>query len=242
MADDKLHILIVDDEPLARRRIKSLCDRMKDIDRITVASGGQEALDMMVEDPPEIVLLDIDMPDITGMDVAERCQDLENAPEIIFTTAHSRYAVAAFRFDATDYLLKPVKEDLLKEALGRVLHKRQRDVNHLQQPADHRLWVQDGSGAVQIRSADIGWISADRDYMRLCLPGRNYLVHESMGSLLKRLPDGMFMRVHRSAAVRRDFVRNIRRKGRRKFIVLGDDTELNIGPSHLKDVMAAFAD
>lgn len=239
MTDQKLNILIVDDEPLACNRIKSLCGRLDNIDQIDIAHGGLEALGMIAENCPEIMLLDIDMPDLSGMKVAQQCQELEKAPEIIFTTAHSRYAVDAFRLDATDYLLKPVKLSQLTEAFERVLQKRSMVSGGEEKPADHRLWVQDGNGAVQIRSADIGWITAERDYMRLCLPDRSYLVHEAMQSLLERLPAGMFMRIHRSAAVRRDFVRDIRRKRRRKFVVLADETELTIGPSYVDAVMAA---
>lgn len=238
--DQKLDILIVDDEPLARSRIQSLCGRMDNINHINLASGGHEALDMVARDCPEIMLLDIDMPDMSGMEVAARCRQLNKPPEIIFTTAHSRYAVEAFRFDATDYLLKPVKECQLKEAVGRVALRLQMGASSLKRPEDHRLWVQDGNGTLQIRCADIEWIAADRDYMRLCLADSSYLVHEAMQSLLTRLPEGMFIRIHRSAAVRRDFVRDIRRKGRRKFIVLEDYTELTIGPSYVKSVMNAF--
>ena len=96
MSDQKLDILIVDDEPLARGRIKSLCNRMTNINRIDMASGGREALDMISQNCPEILLLDIDMPDLSGMEVAKQCQQLATAPEIIFTTAHDRYAVEAF--------------------------------------------------------------------------------------------------------------------------------------------------
>ena len=238
--DQKLNILIVDDEPLAQSRIESLCGRMDNINRIDKASGGQDALDIIVQNCPEIVLLDIDMPDLSGMKVAEQCMQLEKAPEIIFTTAHSRYAVEAFRFDATDYLLKPVKEGQLKEAFERVAQKKQMAATEIQPAANHRLWVQDGNGAVHIRSGDIGRIVAERDYMRLCLPDRSYLVHEPMQSLLDRLPAGMFIRIHRSAAVRTDLIRNIHRKGRRKFIVLEDDTELTIGPSYVKAVLRAL--
>lgn len=238
--DHKLDILIVDDEPLARSRIQSLCGRMDNINHINLAGSGREALDMVARDSPEIMLLDIDMPDMSGMEVAERCRQLKEPPEIIFTTAHSKYAVEAFRFDATDYLLKPVKECQLKEAFGRVALKRQMGASGLKHPEDHRLWVQDGNSTLQIRCADIEWIAADRDYMRLCVAGRNYLVHEAMQSLLARLPERMFSRIHRSTAVRRDFVRDIRRKGRRKFIVLKDYTELTIGPSYVKSVMNTF--
>lgn len=240
--DRKLDILIVDDEPLARRRIKSLCNRMTNINSVNMASGGREALDIIAQNCPQIMLLDIDMPDLSGMEVAKICQQLATAPEIIFTTAHDRYAVDAFRIAATDYLLKPVKEELLREAVGRVLQKQQTGHAGSSLAGDHRLWVQDGDSAVQISSADIGWIAADRDYMRLCMPDRSYLLHESMQSLLERLPAGLFVRIHRSAAVNQNFVRDIRRKGRRKYLVMQDGTELTIGPSFVKAAMGALAD
>jgi two-component system response regulator AlgR len=237
----KLDILIVDDEPLARSRIKSLCKRMTGINHVKMASGGREALDLVAQDCPQIMLLDIDMPDLSGMEVAKLCKEFADAPEIIFTTAHDRYAIDAFRLNATDYLLKPVKEELLREAVERVLEKRKMTASGPSKTGDHWLWVQDGEGAVQIRSADIGWIAADRDYMRLCMSDRNYLVHEAMQSLLQRLPGGLFIRIHRSAAVNRSFVRDIRRKGRRRFIVMKDGTELTIGPSFVKAAMSALA-
>ncbi|MEP2101192.1 MAG: LytTR family DNA-binding domain-containing protein [Parasphingorhabdus sp.] len=241
MPSEKLDILIVDDEPLARGRIKSLCNRMTSVNRIDMASGGREALDVISQNCPEIVLLDIDMPDISGMEVAKRCRELDRVPEIIFTTAHDRYAVEAFRFDATDYLLKPVKEELLREAVARVQKKRQAVQTDIQPAGEQRLWVQDGNSAVQISSADIGWIEADRDYMRLCLNERSYLLHEAMQSLLQRLPSDMFVRIHRSVAVNRHFVRDIRRKGRRKYIVMLDGTELTIGPSFVEAVMGTLS-
>ncbi|MEH6757234.1 MAG: LytTR family DNA-binding domain-containing protein [Parasphingorhabdus sp.] len=237
----KLNILIVDDEPLARSRIESLCSRMDNVGQINSASGGREALDCIAQNCPEIVFLDIDMPDISGMKVAEQCKQFEKAPEVIFTTAHSRYAVEAFRLNAIDYLLKPVKERQLKEAFEKVAQKRWVAPIELQPTADHRLWVQDGNGAVQIRCADISAIVADRDYMRIYLLKHSYLVHEPMQSLLDRLPAGMFIRIHRSAAVRVDFVRNVQRKGRRKFIALKDDTEFTIGRTFTKAVINRLA-
>ncbi|HEY9091783.1 response regulator transcription factor [Parasphingorhabdus sp.] len=241
----KLNILIVDDEPLARRRIEALCDRMEIVERINIASDGQEALDSIVKNYPDVVLLDINMPDMSGMVVARQCKNLHlnsgaseaAPPEIIFTTAYSQYAVEAFRVDAANYLLKPVKEDLLREAFERVLQRRDRGEGARKITDNQWLWAQDGQSSVQIRILDIGWITAEGDYMRLCLPERSYLVHDAMQSLLERLPGGMFIRIHRSAAVRRDLLRDIRRKGRRNFIVMDDGTQLTIGPSYLDSVL-----
>ena len=247
MENRKLKILIVDDEPLARRRIEALCSRMETVDQITVASDGHEALDSIVQNRPDVVLLDINMPDISGMVVAQESRQLHQniatsespAPEIIFTTAYSEYAVEAFRIDAANYLLKPVKEDLLREAFERVLRKRNTVKGTRKITDEHWLWAQDGHGSVQIRCSDIRWIMAEGDYMRLCVPERSYLIHDAMQSLLERLPAGMFIRIHRSAAVRRDLLRDIRRKGRRNYIVMDDGSQLSIGPSYLDSVLSA---
>ncbi|QJB70344.1 LytR/AlgR family response regulator transcription factor [Parasphingorhabdus halotolerans] len=230
-----LNILIVDDEPLACRRLQVLCHRIESIAHVAVAASGTAALQHINDNLPDIVLLDIDMPDISGVEIADHCQQMESAPKVIFTTAHSRYAVQAFRLEAVDYLLKPVKEVLLIEALARAGEKLQRE-NRKAAP-DHSLWVRDGETSLQIRSADIERIEAERDYMRLCLPGCSYLIHESMYSLIKKLPPDMFVRVHRSAMVRRDMIGEIRRKGRRQYAILIDGNQVPIGPRYADAVV-----
>ena len=232
-----LNILVVDDEPLACRRLQVLCRRIDSIAHVAIAASGVAALQYIHDNLPDIVLLDIDMPDISGVEIAGRCQQMEGAPKVIFTTAHSRYAVQAFRLEAVDYLLKPVKEALLIEALARAGRKLQRE-NRKPLP-DHSLWVRDGETSLQIRSADIERIEADRDYMRLCLPGCSYLIHESMQSLAKKLPSDMFVRVHRSAMVRRNMIDEVRRKGRRQYVVLVDGSHIPIGPRYADAVITA---
>lgn len=232
----KPEILIVDDEPLARKRLRKLCERQNIAADLAVASGGDEAIDFIVANSPDIVLLDIDMPDISGIEVAHQCQLMRDFPEVIFTTAHSKYAVEAFRLDATDYILKPVKETHLREALDRALARLDRRKRGQVHTHDQRIWVKDEKGSIQLRVVDVEYIQAERDYMRLVVSGRNYLVHGSMLSFEEKFPDEIFMRVHRSAMVRIDFVREIRRDGRRRFLVLNDETEITVGPSFHDDV------
>lgn len=153
-------------------------------------------------------------------------------PEIIFTTAHVKYAVQAFRLEATDYLLKPVKEALLREAVERAIANLARRRVDCAQDITQRLWVQDGTGSLQLIVSHIEWVEAERDYMRLYLPGRSYLLHQSMSSLESQLPDSLFVRVHRSTIVRRDCISEVRRKGRRLFLVLQDGSKLAIGPRY----------
>ena len=230
-------VLIVDDEPLARSRLKTLCERTRLFRQLELADGGRQALKMIEQQHPDIILLDVDMPDLSGLQVAEYCDELEWVPQIIFTTAHNKYAVQAFRLEVTDYLLKPVKETHLREAVERAIVniariRRDRDV----EIADS-LWVQDGTGSLQLNIPDIEWVEAERDYMRLYLRGRSYLLHQSMRSLENQLPDRLFVRVHRSAIVRRDCISEVRRKGRRRFVILQDGSELSIGPRYADRVI-----
>ncbi|WP_373492005.1 LytR/AlgR family response regulator transcription factor [Parasphingorhabdus sp.] len=233
-------VLIVDDEPLARSRLKALCERSGLFGDMALASGGRQAMEKIKQRQPDILLLDVDMPDLSGLKVAELCQGLTRMPEIIFTTAHSNYAVQAFRLEATDYLLKPVKESLLREAVKRAIANREHDVVGQESDIAQRLWVQDGTGSLQLIVSDIERVEAERDYMRLYLPGRSYLVHQSMRSLESQLPTSLFVRVHRSAIVRRDRIAEVRRKGRKHYIILQDGGRLPVGPRYA-DRITAFA-
>ncbi|WP_417622924.1 LytR/AlgR family response regulator transcription factor [Parasphingorhabdus sp.] len=225
-------VLIVDDEPLARSRLKALCERTGLFGEMELANGGRQAVDKIEKKQPDILLLDVDMPDFSGLKVAEHCEGFCRMPEIIFTTAHSAYAVQAFRLEATDYLLKPVKESLLREAVERAIANIARDRRGEDSDITQRLWVQDGSGSLQLMVADIERVEAERDYMRLYLPGRSYLVHQSMRAMESRLPERFFVRVHRSTLVRRDCIAEVRRKGRKRFVILYDGSTLPVGPRY----------
>lgn len=238
MAKDLPSVLIVDDEPLARSRLKALCVRTRLFDDIELASGGRQALEKINQRQPDILLLDVDMPDLSGLKVAQFCQAVPRMPEIIFTTAHSAYAVEAFRLEATDYLLKPVKEALLREAVERAIGNLARSKIDREQDIAERLWVQDGTGALQLIVSDIEWVEAERDYMRLYLHGRSFLVHQSMRSLERQLPESLFVRVHRSTIVRRDCIAEVRRKGRKRYVILQDGTQLPIGPRYADRITA----
>jgi len=234
--DAQRSILIVDDEPLAGRRLQLLCNRIANIGQCEMTENGHYALELIAANCPDIMLLDIDMPGITGIEIAARCQKMERAPRIIFTTAHSKYAVRAFRLEAVDYLLKPVKQALLTEALQRAFGQIEADLTDAD-ISDH-IWVKDGDTSLQIRSADIERIEAERDYMKLCLAERSYLIHEPMQSLQKKLPQQLFVRVHRSTMVRKDLIGEVRRKGRRQYVIMQDGTEIAIGPRYAAAVIS----
>ncbi|GAB5486849.1 MAG: LytTR family DNA-binding domain-containing protein [Parasphingorhabdus sp.] len=234
-----MDILIVDDEPLARNRLKALCSRLDNISRVRLASSGLEALEIVEADTPDLILLDVDMPDVSGIEVAEKLQMLGKKPGIIFTTAHSKYAVKAFRLQAVDFLLKPVRQELLYEAVERVTERLAQAIPSDFGEAENEtyLWIKDGDGSVQVRCSDIGHIVAEQDYMRLHVADRSFLIHETMQSLVKFLPKDRFIRIHRSTMVRRDFIREIRRSQRRKYVVLKNGTDLTIGGSYANAII-----
>jgi hypothetical protein len=163
--------------------------------------------------------------------VSRGCQRLSLRQRI----AHMRFR----RFDSKrPTILKPVKESLLREAVERAIANRARGEIDREPDIAKRLWVQDGTGALQLNVADIQWVEAERDYMRLYLPGRSYLVHQSMRSLERQLPDSLFVRVHRSTIVRRDCIAEVRRKGRKRFVILQGGGQLPIGPRYADRITA----
>ncbi|MEL6874453.1 MAG: LytTR family DNA-binding domain-containing protein [Pseudomonadota bacterium] len=236
-----VHVLVVDDEPLARNRLKALCRRLDVVGMIDLCDSGEKACEKVRENRPDLVLLDVDMPGLSGIETADLIRSAEvpasQVPEIVFTTAHSSYAAQAFRLDAADYLLKPVKQAQLQEAIARARERlRVRRMDDPEQPPPC-LWVQDGTGSVQILCRDISHILAERDYMRLCLTsGQSRLVHESMHVLEDRLPVGDFLRIHRSTIVRRGLIREFRRDGRYVLCVLENGEDFPVGPSYRKKI------
>lgn len=119
-----LRTLVVDDEPLAVERLQVICDRLDDLELVGTASDGRQALEQIDALAPDLVLLDMTMPEVDGLSVARRLAKQDNSPAVVFVTAHDNYAVEAFDLDAVDYVLKPVKPDRLERAIKRALARR----------------------------------------------------------------------------------------------------------------------
>ncbi len=203
---DRLRILIVDDEPLAIERMIRLCDAIQGIEIVGTASDGAHALTQSGALSPDIVLLDISMPEIDGMAVARAlARNVESRIAIIFVTAFDSFAIEAFDLAAVDYLLKPVAPDRLAMAIERA-RVRLDEAAPAPTSADHarEFWVPHRSELVRVAADDIERIDAERDYMRLHLGERSYLIHMTITALEDRLDPGRFIRLHRSVIVRRD--------------------------------------
>ena len=235
-----LRTLIVDDEPLAIERLQILTGQQDGIALVGTASDGASALRMVEALSPDLVLCDIAMPDLNGLEVAAAIERLDNPPAVVFVTAFDQYAVAAFDVAAVDYLLKPVSPDRLGRALARV---REWNAGDRGPPAKGKwiteFWVQNRGEMLRIDAAQVDLIEAERDYMRLHLGARSWLIHQTIKSLEARMDPDMFMRIHRSKMVRRNGIIGLKHHGDGAWSVdLGEGGLHRIGRTYLHDVKA----
>jgi two-component system response regulator AlgR len=228
--------LIVDDEPLAIERLQILCAQTPGIALVGTATDGEAALRLIEALNPDLVLLDIAMPGLDGIGVAQAVEGLDRRPAIIFCTAFDQFAVAAFDVAAVDYLLKPVVPERLAKAIARVAAKRSA-VGTSAEPVPEWLeefWVPHRSEVIRVSATDVDRIEAERDYMRLHIGTRSFLLHQTISELERRLDPTRFIRLHRSAIVRRDFIARLRHDGLGTwFAALADGSETRIGRSYL---------
>lgn len=229
--------LIVDDEPLAIERLQLLCAREPLISLVGTASDGHAALRLAEALEPDVMLLDISMPELDGMGVARALGQLAKRPAVVFVTAFDAFAVEAFDLAALDYLLKPVAPDRLRRAIERVIERRgEHTPAEGEQPAFiQEFWVPHRAELIRVAAEDIERIDAERDYMRLHVGGRSYLLHQTISTLEERLDPTKFIRLHRSTIVRRDRIRGLRHDGSGVWSAdLGDGEEVRIGRTYLE--------
>jgi len=234
-SDSPIRTLVVDDEPLAIERLQILCAREPMIDLVGTASDGEAALRLIEALEPEMLLLDIAMPGLDGIGVARAVEKLDRRPAIIFCTAFDQYAVTAFDLSATDYLLKPVAQERLSRAVARIVERRQTPLNEKADP-DHaqEFWVPHRSEMIRIATQDIDRIEAERDYMRLHVGQRSFLLHQTITELERRLDPSQFIRLHRSTIVRRDRIARLSHDGMGVWhAVLTDEERIRIGRTYL---------
>lgn len=230
-----LRILIADDEPLAAERLQVLLARAKGATLVGTASDGESAISMAEALDPDVLLLDIAMPGLDGIDVARALATQVPSPAVVFVTAFDQFAVAAFEVAAVDYLMKPVDPERLQRALDRARDYVEHHRVSSAKPGERSKWIDefwasDLSGLVRIASKDIDRVSAERDYMRLHVGRRSWLIHHSMTALEEGLDPALFVRLHRSAIVRKDFISGFTRNPSGRWIArLSDGTEQPVG-------------
>ncbi len=236
MTDAPLRILVADDEPLATERLALLIGRIEGATLVATAQDGEEALRQAELHRPDLVLLDIAMPGLDGIEVARGLSRLPFSPAVVFITAFDQFAVAAFEVAAVDYLMKPADSDRLARAIDRArAFLGQRDSSGKadsapQTPYLEEFWASDLSGLVRIAAHDIDRVFAERDYMRLHVGKRSWLIHHSMAALEEGLDPALFVRLHRSAIVRRDTIKGFSRNPSGRWSArLEDGSEQPVG-------------
>ena len=214
----RLKVLIVDDEDLARLRMRSLlADCASPAAEVAGEAGSAaEALHWLAGNYADLVLLDINMPGLDGLQLAERLRASAHPPKIVFVTAHASHALKAFEIDAVDYLTKPVRRARLQEALVRVALRLDRTPPaapaQAAAPAEQPVLVVSDRGRVQrVPVADILYLKAELKYVTLRTPAHAYVLDDSLSDLEQRLGDVM-LRIHRNALVARTAVTKLERR------------------------------
>lgn len=237
-----MRVFTVDDEPLALDWLRSCLGRLGGVTVIGEARDGDAALEGIAALDPDVVLLDIQMPGRTGVEVARALMGRAR-PEVVFVTAFSHWAAEAFDLDAADYLLKPVRPDRLEEAMNRARRRLEgAGASPARQEAfESGFWVRHKEGLVRVFVADIRRIEADKDYALIHTHLRTHILRTTMRELEDRLDPREIARVHRSAFVRLSTVRRVERSRRGMMrLHVEDGAVVDVGASYAKRVAQAL--
>lgn len=203
-----MNILIVDDEPLARSRLRDILGDIGNNNIVGEACNGQEAVDRTTELQPNIILMDIRMPLMTGLEAAQKIAELDNPPTVIFTTAYDDHALEAFDANATDYLLKPIRRERLEKALQKVQIPQTQAATEDGNKARSHICAHHRGNLILIPVADIQFFQADSKYIVVRHLKGEVLIDES----LKKLEDEFnhsFTRIHRNALVANCYIETL---------------------------------
>jgi two-component system, LytTR family, response regulator LytT len=202
-----MKVAIIDDEPYSREEMKHLLSSYPWVEVVGEASSGEKALEIILTKEPDVLFLDIEMPGMSGVDLAEALQKMKRKPEIVFATAYPDYALKAFRVEAVDYLLKPFEEDQLAQAMERL--KSLLKIESRESPSLGKLAVQDEDKIVFIRPEDILYIFREERETVICTEKKKYTSRLPIKDLEKKLATYPFFRVHKSYLVQLPFVEEL---------------------------------
>ena len=221
-----IRVLIVDDEPLARTGVHQLVEPLDDVTVVGEAADGPEAVRQIDEQAPDLVFLDVQMPEMTGLEVVREV-GVDNMPLTIFVTAYDQYALDAFEAHALDYLLKPIEEERFAEAIERARQQLQRaDAEALrdqlrgvlreyaeedeEDAGIERFTIRSRNRIYFVDTEDVQWIESEGDYVALHDGEEAHLVRKTMKQLEQELDPDRFLRVHRSYIVNADYIEELR--------------------------------
>ena len=250
---NRIRVLIVDDEPLARRGIRQLLEPEKDFEIVGEAANGREAVSAIEKLAPDLVFLDIQMPLLDGFSFIEKV-GAGLLPEIVFVTAYDEHAIRAFEINALDYLLKPIDEKRFQKTLERVrrrvlsgedktLENKLADLlNNLKPAAENyleRVAVKENERIRFLNVEKIQWISSQGNYIEIHVEGETFLLRETMDGIERKLNPREFLRIRRSAIVRISQIKELHQLfGGEYSAILSDGTELAFSRRYRKNLDA----
>jgi two-component system LytT family response regulator len=245
----RIKAIIVDDEKPARVRLTELLQREPDVELVGTASDGRDALDLVRRAKPDLLFLDVQMPQLDGFGVLQQLAP-DELPITILVTAYDKYAIQAFDAHAIDYLLKPFSDQRFDDAIARA--RRYLGTNGAHEQADELTAAAEERRSVDARSGylervvlksngcvtfldvdDVDWIEAAGVYIHLNVGSKKHLYRSSLTQMLRRLDPRRFVRIHRSAAVNTSRIRELRSLSHGDFtLILNDGTELTLSRAH----------
>jgi two-component system LytT family response regulator len=249
----RIRVLVVDDEPLARDKIREMVRRDPEVEVVGECGSGAEALEAVREKSPDLLLLDVQMPELGGFEVLEALKGEERAPAVIFVTAYDQYAVRAFEVHALDYLLKPFDRERFETALGRAkAHLRggdapapagsngldQRILDLLEQLRAEkryaeRVVVREAGRVFFLETDEIDWVEAEGNYINIHTAKKSHLLRETISGLEAQLDPRKFVRIHRSAIVNIGRIKELQPWTHGEYhVILRDGTRLTLSRNY----------
>jgi two-component system, LytTR family, response regulator len=255
MADGKpIRVLLVDDEPLAREMIREMLKDDSEVEVVAECVNGREAVEAIQEHNPDLIFLDVQMPEIGGFDVLEALKSV-HVPHVIFVTAYDQYAVRAFEVHALDYLLKPFDRERFDSAWRRakshILATRNGEMDQrilaileeLKAGSKYleRLVIKSGGRVFFLDTDDIDWIEAEGNYVSVHTGKKSHLLRETISSLEAQLDPKKFLRIHRSSIVKIDRIKELQPWFHGEYrVILLDGTQLTLSRNYRENLQEAL--
>lgn len=249
-----IRLVVVDDEPLARSKVRELVKDDPELRIVAECVNGLEAIPVIENERPDLLLLDVQMPEMGGFEVLEAMEP-ENLPLVIFVTAYDHYAVKAFEVNALDYLLKPFDRERFNTALARAkVQIRNRENGQIdgrlrellrelrsEKRCLERLVIKRGGRVFFLSVEEIDWIEAQGNYVAVHAGKKSHLIRETIGSLSEQLDSNKFVRIHRSSIVNLERIRELQPWSHGEYhVILHDGTQLTLSRSYRENFQIAL--
>jgi len=250
----RIRVLLVDDEPLAREMLREMLQNDPQVEIVGESCNGREALEAIRSESPDLIFLDVQMPEVGGFEVLNSL-DKDKLPYVIFVTAYDQYAVRAFEVQALDYLLKPFDQERFDVSWQRAKTQLSRDRNSgtdqriltlLEELKAgnrylERLVIKAGGRIYFLDTAEIDWIEAEGNYVSVHSAKKSHLLRETISSLESQLDPKKFVRIHRSSIVRLDFIHELQPWFHGEYrVILQDGTQLTLSRNHREKLQEAL--